>query len=74
MNRNLEEEKWNDLVSNMGSDFDVDTSKIEGMVRKIKRGRRMKSVAKESGIGCVELEGGTILEDNEIRAYNSQFF
>lgn len=46
----------------------------EGVVRKIKRGRKTQSRAESSGIGKVILEGGTMLEDAEIVACNQLLF
>lgn len=51
----------------------IDPSKLvaDGVSRKLKRGRRMKSVCSETGLERVVLDGGTHLANTEIRACNS---
>lgn len=42
----------------------------EGVVRKLKRGRPLKSICKKGGLDVVVLDRGTILSDGEIRECN----
>lgn len=49
---------------------ETEGANTEGVDRKLKRGRKVQSVAKEIDIGTVSLEGGVILSDSEIEACN----
>lgn len=44
--------------------------RVDGVDRRLKRGRKCKSVCLESGIGKVVLDGGTFPSDREIRERN----
>lgn len=54
----------------MSEGNDCDKCVVEGVERRLKRGRRMKSLAEVSGIGKVILDGGTNPKDCEIEACN----
>lgn len=54
----------------MDPELEVENSRIEGMVRKLKRGKRFKSVSQETGIRNVILDGGLRPEDSDIKACN----
>lgn len=65
-----EKEGREETAENLEYGANFEDQLVEGVDRRIKRGRKVKSVAEKLGLGRVELDGGSIISDKEIRDCN----